>query len=300
MKVGFCGTGWLPVVDSIRERVPDDVVITIRDPETPLVDQLRDANVILPSNCRIDREAIEAPDNLQLIQQPAAGFDDVDLTAAADRGVPVCNAPGKSADSVAEAALFLILALARNYRPAQRAFAKRTIGVPLGLELRGKTLGIVGLGRSGSALARIAEAIGMTVVSVRSNSSPDQLNRLLRDSDVVSLHCPLTAETRGLIDVEALARMKPSAFLINCARGPIVDREALEAALAHGALGGVGLDTYWAEPWDPDDPMYSRDDVVALPHIAGSTIETFARIADVVADNIARIQRGDELVHRVI
>ena len=144
MKVVFCGTGWLPVVDSIRERVLDDVVITIRDPEAPLVDQLRDANVILPSNCRIDREAIEAPDNLQLIQQPAAGYDGVDLDAAADRGVPVCNAPGESADSVAEAALFLILALARNHRQAQRAFAKRTMGVPLGLELRGKTLASLG------------------------------------------------------------------------------------------------------------------------------------------------------------
>ena len=132
--------------------------------------------------------------------------------------------------------LFLILALARNYRPAQRAFAKRTIGVPLGLELRGKTLGIVGLGRSGSALARIAEAIGMIVVSIRSNSSPDQLNRLLHDSDVVSLHCPLTAETRGLIDADALARMKRGAFLINCARGPIVDRE--------GPRGSAG-------PWHP-------------------------------------------------
>ena len=264
------------------------------------MDQLRDANVILPSNCRIDREAIEAPIDLRLIQQPAAGYDGIDLPAAAERSVPVCNAPGTNADSVAEAALLLILALARRYRPAQRAFAARTIGVPLGLELRGKTLGIVGLGRSGSALARIAEATGMKVVSLRSNSSPDQLSRLLQDSDVVSLHCPLTDQTRGLIDAGALARMKRGAFLINCARGPIVDRKALEAALVRGALGGVGLDTYWTEPWDPDDPMYARDDVVTLPHIAGSTIETFARIADVVAGNIARIQRGDEPLHRII
>ncbi len=300
MKVVFCGTGWLPIVDAIRERVAAEVVITVRDPETPIVDQLGDAEVILPSNCRIDREAIEAPANLLLIQQPAAGYDGVDLDAAAERGVPVCNAPGKNADSVAEAALLLILALARNYRASQRAFAKRTLGVPLGVELRGKTLGIVGLGRSGSALARIADAIGMNVVSVRSTSTPQEWDLLLRDSDVVSLHCPLTAETRGLIDADALARMKRGAFLINCARGPIVDREALEAALAAGALGGVGLDTYWTEPWDPDDPLYARDNIVTLPHIAGSTFETFARIADVVADNIARVLRGDEPVHRVI
>lgn len=303
MKVLFCGTGWLPVVDAIeravRARVSAGVHIAVRDPNADLIDQLRDVHVILPSNCRIDRAAIGAPADLRLIQQPAAGYDGIDLAAAAERGVPVCNAPGCNADSVAEAALLLILALARRLRPAQRAFAERAIGVPAGVELRGKTLGIVGLGRSGSALARIAGAIGMRVLAVRSSSTAGEFDRLLRESDVISLHCPLTRETRGLIDADALARVKPGALLVNCARGPIVDRDAVEAALGDGRLGGLGLDTYWSEPWDPLDPLYARDDVVTLPHVAGSTAETFARTADLVADNIARVLRGEAPLHRV-
>jgi phosphoglycerate dehydrogenase-like enzyme len=300
MQVVFCGTGWFPVVDEIRARLPAGAAIRVRDPGRPVVDELRGANVILPSNCRIDRAAIEAPRALRLIQQPAAGIDGVDLAAARDRGVPVCNAPGMNAASVAEAALLLILALARRVPAARRAFAERRIGVPLGFELAGKTLGIVGLGRSGTALARAAEGLGMRVVSVGSASGPDDFARLLAGADVVSVHCPLTPATRGLFGDDAFARMKPGALLVNCARGAIIDRGALERALAAGRLGGVGLDTYWAEPWDPDDPLFARDDVVTLPHTAGSTAESFARIAAVVADNVARVMRGDEPLHRII
>ncbi len=297
MRVVFCGTGWLPMVDAIRARLPAGTSIRLRDPHAPLVDELRDANVILPSNCVIDAAAIDAPRDLRLIQQPAAGIDIVDLDAARARGVPVCNAPGANADAVAEMALLLMLSLARRVKPAAAAFARADLGVPLGVELRGKTLGIVGLGRSGAALARIAEAVGMRVRSVRSTSTDAERAHLLATADIVSLHLPLTDATRGSIDPAA---MKPGAFLVNCARGAIVDRAALEAALASGHLGGVGLDTYWEEPWDPDDPLYARDDVVTLPHTAGSTVETFSRIAGIVADNIARVVAGTEPRFRVI
>jgi D-3-phosphoglycerate dehydrogenase len=300
MRVMFCGTGWLPIVDAIRARLPDGITVAVRDPARPIVEQLRDANVILPSNCHIDRAAIETPADLRLIQQPAAGIDGVDLAAARDRGVPVCNAPGGNTHSVAEAALFLMLALARKLPEAMRAFETGTIGVPLGVELRGKILGIVGLGRAGTALAHMAKGIGMHVESVRSSSSADDLDRLLRTSDFVSLHCPLTPQTRGLIDASALAAMKPGAFLINCARGPIVDQTALEQALAAGSLGGVGLDTYWREPWNPENPLFARDNVVALPHVAGSTNESFARIADIAASNIVSVRDGTAPRHRVI
>jgi len=300
MRVVFCGTGWLPIVDAIRERAPAAADIVVRDPDRPIREQLADAEVILPSNCRIDRAAIDAPANLRLIQQPAAGIDGVDLAAARDRGVPVCNAPGMNHHAVADTALLLMLALARRLKVAARAFAAGELGVPLGVELRGKTLGVIGLGRSGAALARAAEAIGMRVLGVRSSSPPHELETLLRESDFISLHCPLTGETRGLIDDDAFARMKSGAYLVNCARGPIIDRAALERALEADKLGGVGLDTFWREPWDPDDPLYSRDEVVTLPHVGGSTVETFARIAEVVAENLARILRGDEPRFRVI
>ncbi len=122
---------------------------------------------------------------------------------------------------------------------------------------------------------------------------------LAAESDFVSVHCPLTPSTAGLVNADLLARMKPSAFLINCARGPIVERAALALALEEGRLAGVGLDTFWDEPWDPADPLYRRGDVITLPHVAGSTAEAFARIADIVVENIARIRRGEPLLYRV-
>jgi len=299
MHIVFCGTGWLSIVPRIRARLPQGATIRIRDYDRPLPDEVRDAQVIIPSNAWVGAEAIAAAEDLRLIQQPAAGHDVVDLDAARARGIPVCNAPGKNAQAVAEAALFLMLALARRLPEAQQSFLARRIGDPVGVELAGKTLGIVGVGRTGSRLASIADALGMHVLSVRSESSPEALASLLRRSDVVTLHCPLTDETRGLIDHDAIARMKKGALLINCARGPIVDRDALVEGLDSGHLGGAGLDVHWNEPADPADPLYQRTDVVALPHVAGSTEQAFAALVDVVVENVGRIMRGEEPIHRV-
>lgn len=300
MRILFCGTGWLEVVDCIRQRLDPEHTIEIWDRTVPLAEALADVDVILPSNMRIDAAAIAAPRRLALIQQPAAGTEGIDVDAARARGVPVCNAPATNHVSVAEAALLLILSLARRLPVARRELAAARIGGPLGIELRGKALGIVGLGRSGSALADAARGLGMEVLSVRSRDSRAALLAMLARCDVVSLHCPETPATRGMIDAEALAAMKPGALLVNCARGGIVDRAALEAALGSGHLGGVGLDVFWREPWDPADPLLARDDVVALPHVAGSTAESFARIADLVAGNVHRVARGDEPLHRLV
>jgi phosphoglycerate dehydrogenase-like enzyme len=295
--VTFCGTGWLPIVDAIRERLPPGASIRVRDHGRPLATELVDTNVILPSNARIDAAAIAAPRDLRLIQQPAVGYEGIDLDAARGREVPVCNAPAANSAPMAETALFLLIAVAKRLPEAQRAFAARQIGVPVGTQLDGKTLGIIGLGRSGSRLATAATALGMNVHSVTSASGKAAFLALLGQADFVSIHCPLSPATRGLFDDEAFAAMKPGAFLVNCARGAIIDRAALERALPR--LGGVGIDTFWAEPWDPTDPLYTRDNVVTLPHLGGSTRESFARIADVVAGNIARVMRGEEPLFRV-
>lgn len=302
LEIVFCGTGWLPVVEMIRERLPEGAVVRMRDHERPIEEDLRQAHIILPSNAHLGAAAIRAPLDLRLIQQPAVGVDGIDLGAARERGVPVCNVPAANGEAVAEAALFLMLALARRLTEARRAFAQRQLGVPVGVELRDKVLGLVGRGRSGSRLAAIGEALGMRVLAVDSKSSRADLEAVLAEADFVSLHCPLTPATRGLLDRAAFARMKEGAFLVNCARGPIVERGALEEALASGRLGGVGLDTYWAEPWDPADPLYAREDppVVTLPHIGGSTREAFGRIADTVVENVARVMRGEEPLHRVV
>jgi phosphoglycerate dehydrogenase-like enzyme len=275
------------------------VTLERSDPGRPLAEQLEKADVVLPSNARIDAAAIAAPRRLLLIQQPAVGTEGIDLEAARARGVPVCNAPGTNGQSVAEAALLLILALARRLPVAQKTFAKQAIGVPLGVELAGKTLGLIGMGRSGGALARIAEAIGMRVISVRSSSSRGDLLELAAQANVVSVHCPLTPATRGLVDAEVLGRMPKGALLVNCARGGIVDRRALEDALAKGHLGGAGLDVFWEEPWEPGETLYQREDVVVLPHVAGSTEEAFGRIADIVAGNVRRLIAGEEVLFRI-
>lgn len=299
MKLVFCGSGWFEILDFIRARLPAGATLVAWDRAAPLPEALRDANVILPSNAPVDRAAIEAPERLLLVQQPAVGTDGIDLAAARDRGVPVCNAPGTNPPSVAEAALFLMLALARRLKRAERAFAEARIGVPLGVELCGKTLLVVGLGQSGSRLARAAEALGMRVLAARSSTPRADLLAMCTQTDVLSVHCPLTPATRGLIGAEALAALRPGALLVNCARGPIVDRDALAHALASGRLGGAGLDVYWREPWDPADPLLARDDVVTMPHIAGSTEEAFARIADIVVENVRRITAGEPPLHRV-
>jgi phosphoglycerate dehydrogenase-like enzyme len=304
MHILYCGYGWLPVVEQIRARLPEVDVpggafIDRWDRTAPLASVVREVDVILPSNAPITTEVIAAARRLRLIQQPAAGTDGIDHAAAIALGIPICNAPATNHVAVAEHALFLLLALARRFPLAQRAFRERLIGVPAGSELAGKTLGIIGMGRTGAALAERASALGMKVIQLARGASVDARAAFFAASHAVSIHCPLTAETRGLLDEAAFAALRPGALVINCARGDIIDRAALLAALATGRLGGVALDVHWNEPSDPDDPLYSDPRVIATPHVAGSTEESFGRIADVVIDNLGRLARGEPLRCRV-
>jgi phosphoglycerate dehydrogenase-like enzyme len=300
VNVLFCGSGWRLMVDFIRERLPPGISIRARDLQKPLAEEVREVSVLLPSNAVIDAAVLAAAPRLELIQQPAVGTEAIDIEAARARGIPVCNAPGSNERSVAEAALLLMLALARRMPAAQRAFEEVRIGEPLGVELAGKTLGLIGGGgRSGSRLGAAAAGLGMRVLSVGRSSPREALLELAGASDFVSIHCPLTPATRGLVGAELFEHIKPGAMLINCARGGVVDKGALLDALASGKLGGAGLDTYWEEPWEPSDRIFQLDNVITLPHVAGSTRESFGRIADIVAENIGRHRRGEPLLHRI-
>lgn len=295
----FCGTGWHALVDVIRPKLPEWASIRIRNPSRAVGEELRDADVLLPSNMVLDQEGVRAPENLILIMQPAAGFERIDLEAARERKVPVCHVPGVNTAAMAEAALFLMLALARQFHPAQREFARGALGGPTGVDLEGKTVGIIGLGRTGRHLAQVTTAMGMQVVSVGSSSSRDELLELLGRADFVSLHCPLTPQTRGLLGTEEFQRMKPGAFLVNCSRAQVVDRDALAEALESGRLAGAGIDVHWQEPWDAEDSLYRRENVIAMPHIGGSTAEAFDRTANIIAENVRRIVDGKELLHQI-
>ena len=296
LRMLFCGSGWLPIVDHIAARLPAGSTIARWDRRVPLAEIVADIDVLLPSNAAITADVIAAARVLRLIQQPAAGTEQIDRAAAIARGIPICNAPGQNHVAVAEHALFLLLALARRLPAAQRAFAAREVGTPLGIELAGRTLGIIGMGRTGSALAERARALGMRVIGL---GRSDDRATFFSGADMFSVHCPLDPSTRGLVGADAFAAMRPGALVVNVARGGVIDRGALEAALAAGRLGGVALDVHWHEPPDPADPLYADPRVIALPHLAGSTEEAFARITDVVIENVARLERGEPLLHRV-
>jgi phosphoglycerate dehydrogenase-like enzyme len=302
MKILFCGSGWRPIIDTIEAaleaQVPRRHQLHRWDLTSPLPALMHDVDVLLPSNARIDDAVLAAAPRLRLIQQPAVGVEPIDIAAARARGIPVCNSPGINHVAVAECALLLILALARRLPAAQQAFADVRIGEPLGRQLGGRLLGIVGAGNSGRALGERAAALGMGVRYLGRHATAEERRDFFASCDVISLHCPLDEQSRGLLGAEAFAQVKRGLHLVNVARGPVIDRDACLAALRDGTLGGLGLDVHWEEPWDPADEIYRDPRVVALPHIAGTTEEAADNVTAILLDNLARLERGAPLVHR--
>jgi phosphoglycerate dehydrogenase-like enzyme len=290
----YCSTNFPRAQVLLREALQGSGLrLRFVDPTRPLDQQVAEVSGLVPSVARVNASVINAAPRLTAIVQFGAGLDNVDRDAAAARGIAVRNVPGANTQAVAELALFLMLGLARRQPLHRHSFANRVVGDPPGAELLGKTLGIIGLGASGRALAKMARGIGMDVVAIRRTPGPDpdaswvggiaDLPALLARADYVSLHVPTSAETRSLIDARALAAMKPTAFLINVGRGDLVDRAALVDALSKKTIAGAGLDVYWNEPPDPADPLLAMDNVVATPHVGGVTAEAMGRIATRVA-----------------
>ena len=244
---------------------------------------------------------------LKLIQVLSAGYDRADIAAARRGGVPFANNGGANSTAVSEHAVLLMLAVSRQLiRQHANVAAGRWRGnqTPKLYELRGRTLGIVGLGTIGKKTARLAQAFGMTVhyydTARLREESEDALNvrfrlyrELLRNSDIVSLHVPLNASTKGLLGEAELALMKPTAFLINTSRGPVVDEVALHRALSSGQIAGAGLDVFDQEPPAPDNPLFNLDNVVLTAHMAGPTQDSnIARLRNAF-DNVQRVARGE-------
>ena len=249
----------------------------------------------------IDAELLDAAPRLRAIANYAVGSDNIDLAAARARGIPVGVTPGVLTEATADIAFALLLAIARRLpegEAAVRSGAWATWGPDwlLGREVHGATLGIVGRGRIGGAVARRAEGFGMTVVH-HGRSSGIPLAELLARADFVSLHTPLTPETRHLIDAEALAHMRPTAYVINTARGGIVDQEALAAALHDGAIAGAALDVTDPEPLPPDHPLLQAPNLIVLPHLGSATHATRAAMARLAVDNLLAALDGRPMPH---
>jgi glyoxylate reductase len=245
----------------------------------------------------VDAELLSQAPALRVVSNHAAGVDNVDVPACTKRGVWVTNTPGAVTEATADLTWALLLAVARRIREGERLLREgRFLGFAptmlLGLELRGATLGIVGMGRIGKAVARRAEGFGMKVVQTSSHGGIP-LEELLAQSDVVTLHCPLTRATRHLIGAPQLALMKRGAILVNASRGPVVDEAALAASLASGHLGGAGLDVYENEP-KVHAALLGRDDVVLLPHLGSATRATRAQMATMALTDAARVLRGEK------
>lgn len=291
--------------------LPDEAHVTVVEAVDEDPEALRSAHVIITALAPVTAEHIAAAEALELVQCASHGFDYVDVTAVRARGARVCTigSSGAEAQNVAEQTFALMLALAKRLVPAHTALVEADWALPRLqrslTELSGKTLGIVGLGQIGRQVARRAAAFDMTVVYAGRRRLPEEtearlggarhvpLDELLRTCDYVTLHVPLTEETRHLLDGGRLALLKPTAFVINTARGALIDQDALADALEKGALAGAGLDVFDPEPPTPALRLLRAPNVVLSPHVGGVTRETLVRIALAAVQNVTAHLAGD-------
>jgi glyoxylate reductase len=251
----------------------------------------------------VDSALLSACPHLRAIANYAVGADNIDLEAVGARGIAVGNTPDVLTEATADLAFALILACARNLVPAHEDFraGRWHTWEPagwLGADVHGATLGIVGFGRIGRAVARRAQGFDMTVLH-HDPAGGVSLDEVLAASDYISLHCPLSPQTHHLIDATALERMRPTARLINTARGPIVDAAALRWALEAGVIAGAALDVTDPEPLPPDHPLGRAPNLLVVPHIGSATHTARARMADLAVDNLLAALAGEPMPHRV-
>lgn len=281
-----------------------------------VAERIGDADIVMTNRLKINDDVLDKCPNLKFVSALGTGYDMIDVPACRARGVEVCNIPGYSTISVSQHAFTLLLSLATDiggYRKAVRDgrwtgqpdFRYQTIAFT---ELYGKTVGIYGCGAIGGRFASLCAAFGMRVLAYRRSATLGvqgdlefvSVERLLAESDFLSLHCPLTEETRGLVNRDFLAKMKRGAYLINTSRGAVVDEEALYEALTTGRLAGAGLDVMVKEPPLPDNPLLTLDNCIITPHCAWTSLETRHRLVDILAANIRSFIKNGEGINRVL
>ena len=300
---------WSPV-----ERL-GDVTLFDRTPADKIVERAADADIVLTNKVPFSADTLRQLPRLRFICVLATGYNIIDTEAAARQGVVVANIPAYSTMSVAQMAFAHILNITNHVASYAREVADgKWTNCPdfcfwdsALTELAGKTMGIVGLGNTGMATARIAVALGMKVVAMTSKSAdtlpegitPAPLDDVLASADVVSLHCPLTPSTRHLINAASIAKMKPSAILINTGRGPLVDEQAVADALNGGRLAAFGADVLSQEPPHGDNPLLSARNCFLTPHIAWATLEARTRLMSTATENVRQFIAGEPVANRV-
>lgn len=283
----------------------DTIVHADTKPEE-FIEKIKGARAIVTKELPVPATLIEQfPDSVELIVEAGTGYNNIDIEAARKRHITVCNIPAYSSERVAHTAVMMLLALSSSMQRQIGMLAKydrsnftEHLKVPH-TEVNGKTLGVVGAGNIGSEVVKIGLALGMKVLIYKRHKGIDienvkyvSLEQLLKQSDYLSLHCPLTPETHHIIDKNAIALMKPTAFLINTARGALIDEPALIEALSTGKIAGAGLDVQEQEPPVADNPLYKLDNVILTPHIGWKGYETRQRLLGIIRDNIQGFFNG--------
>lgn len=284
------------------------VTVYDRTPDDMIPGRIGDAEIILINKTPITGDVLDACPNLKLICVQATGYNVVDCAAAKKRGIPVCNVPAYGTDAVAQFTFALLLELCHtvglhNHSVHQGDWCRNSdfcYWLKPQMELVGKTLGIIGFGRIGRAVGAIAKAFGMNVLAYNRSQCPEgaaigeytDLDTLLKNADIVSLHCPLTEATASIVNSENLSKMKDGAFLINTARGQLVDEAALAEALRCGKLRGAAVDVISKEPMDAENPLLHAPNCIITPHMAWAPVESRQRIIDCTERNIRQFLNG--------
>ena len=269
---------------------------------------IKDANGIIVRIGYLDRKTIMSLNDLEVIGRTGVGVDNIDLIAANERGIPVVVTPGANTRSVVEHTLALILALSKDLKINDIEMHKGNYGIRnncKAFEVFGKTLGIIGFGNIGREVAKLCSSIGMEIMIYDPLVSPEsakskgfqyteQLDFLLKKSDIISVHVPLTKDTRGMIGAREFKLMKSNVIIVNCARGNIIDEDALIKALEANKVGGVGLDVFSSEPLEKSNPILKFENVITTPHIAGISREAFFAMSKMVVDGVEAILGGEK------
>ena len=286
-----------------------DVTVYDDTTEQQLSERIQGANIIVTKEMPVSAEMIQKfPESVKLICEAGTGYNNIDLEAARKKGITVCNIPAYSTERVAHTAIMMILNLSSAMQVQMKMLAcgnhdnfTRNLQVPH-VEVNGKTLGVIGAGHIGRKVIQIAQALDMNILVYARTPKEDEkgicyvsLEELLKNSDYVSMHCPLTESTKHMINKETLSLMKPSAFIINTSRGALIDEAALIEALENGTIAGAGLDVQETEPPEETNPLYTMDQVLLTPHMGWKGLETRQRLVSILADNIKQFMEGNPI-----
>ena len=286
-----------------------DVTVYDDTTEQQLSERIQGADIIVTKEMPVSAEMIQKfPESVKLICEAGTGYNNIDLEATRKKGITVCNIPSYSTERVAHTAIMMILNLSSAMQVQMKMLAcgnhdnfTRNLQVPH-VEVNGKTLGVIGAGHIGRKVIQIAQALDMNILVYTRTPREDEkgihyvsLEELLKNSDYISMHCPLTESTKHMINKESLSLMKPSAFIINTSRGALIDETALIEALENGTIAGAGLDVQETEPPEENSPLYTMDQVLLTPHMGWKGLETRQRLVSILADNIKQFMEGNPI-----